>query len=65
MLLGGPGTFHILHAQESDTAAFRPRRRNFTILSQIENPHERRTFLKAYAASAPSQRYALAMAFID
>ncbi|MGH9626186.1 MAG: tetratricopeptide repeat protein, partial [Bryobacteraceae bacterium] len=65
VLLGGPGTFHILHAQESDTAAFRPRRRSFTILSQIEDPHERRTFLKAYAASAPSQRYALAMAFID
>ncbi|MGH9584588.1 MAG: hypothetical protein ACRD4O_16825, partial [Bryobacteraceae bacterium] len=65
VLLSGPGAFHILYAQESDTADFGHRRQSFTVLSQINNPQDRHAFLKAYSASKPAQRYALAMAFID
>lgn len=65
VLLGGSGTLQVLSAQESDTASFQPRRRSLTVLSQIEDPQERLAFLKAYAASAPGRRYALAIGFVD
>jgi len=50
-------------AQDSDTVIFESHAK-FSLLSQVQNPAERRAFFAAYNATAPAARHALAEQFI-
>jgi predicted CXXCH cytochrome family protein len=51
-------------AQDSDTVVLKDARQNFTILSQIEDPQERRAFTEIYKEKNAAKRHALAKSFI-
>ncbi len=51
-------------AQDSDTVVLKDSRQNFTILSQIEDPQERRAFMRIYNEKNPERRHALAESFM-
>jgi tetratricopeptide (TPR) repeat protein len=57
----------LVHGQAIDTVMFRDTTdaKRFTIIDQVDDPHERRAFLKLYRASDPQKRRALAEGFIE
>lgn len=59
------GTIATLRAQQSDTATFKNDAQSFTILSEINDQHERDAFTAAYDATDPTKRHELAQAFIN
>jgi predicted CXXCH cytochrome family protein len=52
------------NAQDSDTVILKDAHQNFTILSRVEDPQERKAFIQAYKEKDPSKRHSLAATFI-
>jgi predicted CXXCH cytochrome family protein len=63
MVLALVGTRAI--AQDSDTVVLKDARQNFTILSQIDDPQERRAFGEIFKEKNAARRHALARSFIN
>jgi tetratricopeptide (TPR) repeat protein len=66
VLVLGSALSALSRGQAIDTVMFRDSAdaKPFTIIDQIENPQERRAFLKLYGARDPKQRHELAEAFV-
>jgi predicted CXXCH cytochrome family protein len=52
-------------AQDSDTVILKDGRQDFTILSRVEDPQERKAFIQAYKESNPGRRHTFAEKFIE